>query len=136
VAVVNEVKLWPTWTSVPFLTRSVDEVYVSFRTVTMTKLGWTGKANRWLGGDGTPPLAWGGYNMLCLFLTQGPVMYQQKGKRKKEPEDDDSDLDQRISIRTLNLDILTPIDFCELSQNLAIGPLIGNLAAVVTILTA
>ena len=120
VAIVNELKLWPTWISVPFLTRRVDEVYVSFRTVTTTKLGWTRKTNRWLGG-GTPPLAWGFYSMLCLFLTQGPAMYHQKVKRKKE-SDDHSDLDRRISIRTLNLDVLTPTDVGGLSPNLAIGP--------------
>lgn len=63
-------------------------------------------------------------------------MYQQKGKRKKESEDDDSNLDQRTSIRTLNLDVLIPTNVCELSPNLAIGPLTGNLEALIKILTA
>ena len=71
VAVVNELELWPTWTLVPFLTRRVDEVYISFRKVTTTKLGWTRKTNQWLGGDGTPPLARGFYSKLCLFSRKG-----------------------------------------------------------------
>ena len=113
VACINELELWPTWTSVPFLSRKVDEVYVPIRMVTTTKLGWTAKTNRWLGGDGIPPLAWGFASMLHLFLIYGPVM----DHLKKQEESD-----KTISIRRLVLDVQTPTEVSNSSSNLVIGP--------------
>jgi hypothetical protein len=105
--VVNERELWPTWKSGPFLSRKADEIYVSIRQVTTTKLGWVRKTNRWLGGDGTPLLAWGFGSLLSLFLIHGPVMDHPEEK------------DKRISVQKLVLDVQTP----DVSHsNLALGP--------------
>src|SRR5689334_308551 len=77
VMIVNETQLWPTWLSLPQLTRNVDKVHVTFRTVSVPrrpKLNYTG----FRGGDGGPPLiTWCFYDLLIRFLEVGPV-----GKRQ------------------------------------------------------
>lgn len=102
IAVVNDLELWPTWISVPLLGREIDEVYVSIRTITTQKLGWKGKTNKWLGGDGVPPLSWAFASMLELFLLYGPLMDAEHHSTQRELND------RKITIRRLVLDVQSP----------------------------
>lgn len=102
IAVVNDLELWPTWIFMPLLARDVEEVFVSIRTTTTQRLGWKGKTNKWLGGDGTPPLSWAFASMLQLFLLYGPLMEVVDHSTQQEEND------RKITIRRLVLDVQSP----------------------------
>ncbi|KAF3389747.1 hypothetical protein DPV78_011710 [Talaromyces pinophilus] len=102
VAVVNDLELWPTWISVPLLAREVGEVYVSIRTITTQRLGWKGKTNKWLGGDGVPPLSWAFGSMLQLFLCYGPLMDVVDHSTQQEESN------RKMTLRRLVLDVRSP----------------------------
>lgn len=102
IAVVNDLELWPTWISVPLLAGEIDEIYVSIRTITTQRLGWNRKTNKWLGGDGVPPLSWAFASMLELFLLYGPLMDAEDHSTQQEENN------RRMTIRRLVLDVRSP----------------------------
>ena len=86
-------RLWPTWLCVPELTTGVENVHATFRIIGTSKDHGSG----FTGGCGGPPLiTWSFYNLLERFLKVGPLGLQKK------------DIDKRISIKTLEIDIQTP----------------------------
>ena len=96
VAIVNEEGLWPTWISVPALSTRVDKLHASFRVVGFL---YQKGMRLFQGHQGSPPdIVWAFYSLLERFLKCGPV-----GHRK-------SPTDRRISIRLLEIDILSRED--------------------------
>lgn len=96
VMIDNEQRLLPMWTFLPNFSRHVDTV-----TATMRIFGSAEKRmSMFRGGCGGPPLiSWSFYNLLERLLKVGPV-----GKLPAAF----SKLDRVITIRTLEIDALTP----------------------------
>lgn len=111
VVIVDEEALYPTWISVPALSTRVDRVYTTIRMLGTSKTSID--RNAFCIGDNArlpPPMAGYFYSLLERFLACGPV-----GPRKDVPllglhrlDQDVFDADADISIKALDLDVLTP----------------------------
>lgn len=97
VMLVNEVSLWPTWTSFPTLATHLESVTVTFRLFGSGGSGWRG------GGSGPPSNTWVFYYFLLdTFFCHGLGLADLHSDTKTLP-------DRKVTVRTLTLDVLTPL---------------------------
>ena len=100
---VKDSGLWSTWLSAPVLTTDLGTIHATFRLFNQPdNLPDTMYfPNMWRGGDGGPPSGvWVFYDMITQFLDQRIGPWPHRAEVEAE----------RITIRRLVLDVLTPVE--------------------------
>ncbi|KAH8896120.1 hypothetical protein GQ53DRAFT_761084 [Thozetella sp. PMI_491] len=73
VIIAKDRTLWPTWTSVPVLTRNVDTVYTKFRIIDLDDKQSPKRFHYPPGNGGPCPAVWFFYGLLTSFAKYGPL---------------------------------------------------------------